>query len=332
VRTQARFPKLDLKAGHYESFYLKACRPDGGLGVWIRHTVHKRPRAEPTASLWFTLFDDQASGPAAVKATFPSTELSAVEGSYIRVDGAVLEPGRARGEISPNGLEASWELAFTDDGEPLRHLPYGWMYRAPLPRTKFLSPYPGATFTGTLDVAGRRIEVDDWPGMIGHNWGAEHAERWTWVQGARLDGARHSYFDMAAGKIKLGPWTTPWVANGVLVLEGEPHRLGGLDRVRDTEIRDAPTSCEFELPGKDLSVRGRVGSKDTNFVAWVYADPDGGEHNTLNCSISDLELTVDGPRGESRRIETPGAAAYEIGMRETDHGVPLQRYADGVAS
>ena len=54
MRSEARFPELDRKAGHYESFYIKTCRPEGGLGVWIRHTVHKRRGAEPTASLWFT--------------------------------------------------------------------------------------------------------------------------------------------------------------------------------------------------------------------------------------------------------------------------------------
>ena len=67
MRTKARFPGIPLRAGHYESFYIKATRPDGGLGVWIRHTVHKRPRAEPTASLWFTLFDAEAPSPVAAK-------------------------------------------------------------------------------------------------------------------------------------------------------------------------------------------------------------------------------------------------------------------------
>jgi hypothetical protein len=329
VRTEAQFPKLDRKHGHYESLYIKASRPEGGLGVWIRHTVHKRPRAEPTASLWFTLFDAEASGPVAAKATFPSTELSAGDGAYIRIDDAVLEPGRARGQISVEGTEASWELTFNDDAEPLRHLPYGWMYRAPLPRTKFLSPYPNATYSGRLVLDGREIAVEGWPGMIGHNWGAEHAERWTWVQGQRFAGRHGSYFDMAAGRIKLGPWTTPWVANSLLFLDGEQHRLGGLDRVRKTEIRDAPTGCEFTLPGKDLAVSGRVHSEAKNFVAWVYADPDGGEHNTLNCSISDLELTVERPGQEPERLETRGGAAYEIGIKETDHGIPVQPYADG---
>jgi hypothetical protein len=329
VRTQARFPELDRKAGHYESLYIKACRPGGGLGVWIRHTVHKRPRADPTASVWFTLFDAEAPEPVAAKVTFPATELSAGAGAYIRIDGAVLEPGRARGAVRAGGVEASWDLVYSDEAEPLRHLPYGWMYRAPLPRTKFLSPYPDATYNGRLEVAGREIEIAGWRGMIGHNWGAEHAERWTWVQGGGLGGADRSYFDVAAGKIRLGPWITPWVANGLLVLDGERHRLGGLDRVRSTEIDDGPTSCAFTLNGKDVAVHGRVHSDPKHFVAWVYADPDGGEHNTLNCSIADLELSVERPGRAPQSLHVRGGGAYEIGMRDTDHGIPVQPYADG---
>ena len=100
VRSEARFPRLGRQAGHYESFYLKASRPAGGQGVWIRHTVHKRPGEEPTAALWLTVFDADAPGPRATKASFAATELSAPEGAYIRVDGAVLEPGRATGELA----------------------------------------------------------------------------------------------------------------------------------------------------------------------------------------------------------------------------------------
>ena len=61
MEERARYPEVAAKAGHYESFYLKACRPDGGQGVWIRHTVHKRPGAEPNASIWFCLFDRSAA-------------------------------------------------------------------------------------------------------------------------------------------------------------------------------------------------------------------------------------------------------------------------------
>jgi hypothetical protein len=329
VRSEARFPRLGRQDGHYESFYLKASRPTGGQGVWIRHTVHKRPAEEATAALWLTVFDADAPGPRAVKATFPAAELAAPEGAYIRVDGAVLEPGRATGELSTPELTASWELSFDDPGDAFHHLPYERLYDAPLPRTKFLSPYPSARFEGTVTMGGERIELADWPGMIGHNWGAEHAERWVWIQGGDLGGERGSYLDLAAGRIKVGPLTTPWVANGMLRIDGSEHRLGGFNRLLSTKLGEHPTSCEFQLSGKELNLRGRVSSEPRNFVAWVYADPKGPEHNTLNCSIADLELEVERRGHQPERLELSGGATYEIGMRQTDHGIPVQPYPDG---
>ena len=328
MRTEARFPRAGAGAGHYESFYIKATRPGGGRGIWIRHTVHKRPDEEPTASLWCTLFDADADGPRAAKLTLPAGELSVPSGAYIRIGEALLEPGQARGAVETEATSVSWDLRFGSEAEAFRHLPYGFLYRAPLPRTKLLSPYPDARFDGTVTFDGERIPVDSWPGMIGHNWGAEHAERWVWIQGNDLAGVT-GYFDAALGRIKVGPLTTPWVGNAMLRIDGDEHRLGGLDRIRSTRIADQPTGCEFELAGKDVRVRGRVSSEPRNFVAWIYADPVGPEHNTVNCSISDLELAVERKGRDPVRLECVGAAAYELGMRDTDHGIPLQPYPDG---
>jgi hypothetical protein len=79
-----------------------------------------------------------------------------------------------------------------------------------------------------------------------------------------------------------------------------------------------------------------------DFVGWVYADPqpppDAKQrrrrgrcslHNTVNCSIADLELTVEREGEQARGFSLAGGAAYELGMRETDHGIPIQPYPDG---
>src|SRR2546423_5350941 len=112
LRTTARFPAVPKRGGHYESFYLKACHPEGGLGVWIRYTVHKRPGATPNGSLWFTLFDAAAEGPRAGKATLPGP---ATGGEWIRVGQAAMRSGEAMGALE--GVE--WELRFGSSEPPL---------------------------------------------------------------------------------------------------------------------------------------------------------------------------------------------------------------------
>jgi hypothetical protein len=325
----ARFPGVPAKAGHYESFYVKACKPGGGQGIWIRHTIHKRPGAEPNASIWFVLFDRDADGPRATKVTVPAAELSTPAGSWIKVDGAEVGPGRAAGAVDTDAVKASWELSFSGDAEPCKYLPSDRLYETRLPKTKFVAPFPDARFGGRLEIDGETIELDGWPGMIGHNWGSEHAERWVWLEGTGFAGLPHTYFDAGAARIKLGPWTTPWVPSGMLMLEGEAHRLGGFGQIRGATIDASPGECSFVLPGKDIVVRGRVSAPKEDFVGWVYADPKGPEHHTINCSVSDLELTVERPALPPLHLSLPAGAAYELGMRETDHGIPVQPYPDG---
>jgi len=325
----ARFPAVMAKAGHYESFYIKACRPGGGQGIWIRHTVHKRPGAEPTASIWFTFFDREADGPRATKVTVPAAELSAPAGSWVRVDGCEIGPGKARGGVQTEALKATWGLSFSGDSEPCKYLPTDWLYKAPVPRTKFVAPYPRASFDGKLEIDGETIDLAGWPGMIGHNWGTEHAERWVWLEGTGFAEDADAYFDAGAARIKLGSRTTPWLPSGFLKLDGMAHRLGGFGKIRSASIRESYDACEFVFPGKDIVVRGKVSAPKKDFVGWVYADPKGPEHNTVNCSVADLELTVEREGQAPRKLSLPAGAAYELGMRETTHGVPIQPYPDG---
>lgn len=323
--SRARFP--DMSAG-YESFYLRACRPEGGLGIWIRYTVHRRTGEEPTGSLWFTLFDAEAPAPVATKVTVRGP-LSG-DGDWVRIDGARIGEGAASGQAAvEGGVAAAWDLRFT--GVPLlRHLPRGWMYRAPIPRTKPVSLHPVARFTGSVTVDGRELALDGWPGMVGHNWGSQHAERWIWLHGMAFDGGGDdTWLDVVLGRIKIAGVTTPWTASGAIALGGERLELGGPQRIRSTSVDEAPDRLRFVLPGGGVEVRGTVGAPRERFVGWVYADPDGSEHHTVNCSIADIELTASRPEREPVTLRAAGLAAYELGMRERDHGMVIQPFPDG---
>ena len=96
-----------------------------------------------------------------------------------------------------------------------------------------------------------------------------------------------------------------------------------------TYIDEGPTSCRFTLPGRNVRVRGSVEADRKDVVGWVYADPKGPEHQTVNCSIANLKIEVERPGHKTATVEVAGAAAYELGSRDTDHGIPLQPYSDG---
>jgi hypothetical protein len=234
------------------------------------------------------------------------------------------------GAASAQGRSASWDLTLESREAPLFHLPRDWMYSAPVPRTKTLSPAPVARFGGHVDAGGRRVDLDGWVGMVGHNWGAQHAERWIWMHGVAFDGsaADGTWIDAAIGRIKVGPVTSPWIGNGELSLGGTRYRLGGIEKTRSVKIDESPNRARFVLPGDGITVRGEVGADRSDIVGWIYSDPDGGRHDAVNCSIASMTLTVERDGADPVELSTAGGAVYELGMRERDHGIALQPFTD----
>jgi len=320
---RAVFPTASRQIGMYESFYLRAVAPDAPVGVWIRHTVHKRPGQAPQGSMWCTVFDADRGAPFMHKHTTAALDVPA--GEWISVDGAHLGPTRAEGTCGP----ARWSLRIEAAEPQLRHLAHEWLYRAPLPRTKLTSPAPRALFDGTLELPGRTLQLREWPGMVGHNWGSEHAERWIWLHGVAFDEDPSAWIDVAIGRVRVGGRMTPWVANGALSLDGRRHQIGGLT-ARGLRVGESVDRCTLALPGpRGLLVEARVRVPPGAAAGWRYADPDGGEHDVVNCSIAALELAVHRRAAPSRTLRTANGAAYELGMREHDHGVPIAPFPDG---
>ncbi len=320
---EARFPAVGAAAGHYESFYLKVGDAASRRAVWLRYTVHKRPGGAALGSLWATLFDEQ--GPHAAKVTAPPQQLGCGGRDWIRIGEARIGPGGCAGEIPEL---ASWELRFEGGEPPFPYLPRAWMYRARLPRTKALSLRPALRASGEVTVRGRTVKIHGWPGMVGHNWGAEHAERWIWMHGTAFGAQPDAWLDATIGRIEVGRWTTPWVANGCLSLDGVRHRLGGLGTVRGVEIDEGPERAAFTLPGHGLVVRGEVSAPRADVVGWVYSDPAGPQHHTAHCAIADMTLAVERPGAPPLTLAVQGGATYELGMRERDHGIPIQPFGD----
>jgi hypothetical protein len=371
---QALFPDAPPQDGMYESFYLRAVAPEEPVGVWIRYTVHKPPGRPPCGSLWCTVFDLQRERPFMHKLT--TDALAVPADGWISVGDAALGPERAEGACGA----ASWSLRITATEPELRHLPRAWMYRAPLPRTKLSSPAPAARFDGTLVLAdapgqpARTIELRDWVGMVGHNWGSQHAERWIWLHGIALHETPAPRFeradpwlDVAIGRVRIAGATTPWIASGALSLDGQRHRIGGL-AARGLLVAETPRHCRLTLPASSgLTIEAHIDAPLAGLAGWRYADPIGDpqsdrdrdarsdpqadpgspevdrpenrqsengrsaadQHDVSNCSIAALDLTVHRPGLPARTLHSAHGAAYELGMREHDHGVPIAPFPDG---
>jgi hypothetical protein len=162
--------------------------------------------------------------------------------------------------------------------------------------------------------------------MVGHNWGSEHAERWVWLHAVAFDEAPGAWLDVAIGRVRVGRVLTPWVANGAVNLDGRRHQLGGLRRRVEVDARPGALSARLPGAGADIAVAVRAPEGQT--VAFRYADPGGGEHNALNCSIDEVHLRVERPGRPALELATAHGGAYELGVRETPAGISVEPFPD----
>jgi hypothetical protein len=312
-----RFPFFGADGG-YESFYLRAVDPEKPRSVWLRHTVHQAPGRSPVGSAWVTLFDADLPAPLAYKASADDPEPD----GWLRVGGSAFGPTGVHGGAGP----ATWDLDWTGDEPALRHLTKSFMYSAPLPRTKLESPRPNVRFDGRVTVGDRGAEVRGWPGMVGHNWGAQHAERWIWLHGTLFEDRPGDWLDIALGRVRVGPLLTPWIANGVVSLHGRRLRVGGT--AARAHVHEGPSHLDLRVDGHDARLRLTVHSRRPQTVVWRYADPDGSEHHVANCSIAELEAVVQPREATAAVLRTAHGGAYELGMRETPQGLAVQPFPD----
>jgi hypothetical protein len=300
--------------GSYESRFVRAVDPDAPRAIWIRQTSHRAPGGLLTVAAWCTVF--AADGPRAVKQSGSAPT-------------ARLDDAGAGGAAEAEGHSAEWALAFAQRDPPLYHLPRRWLYRAPLPRTKLESPEPGVRVTGHVEVDGRRVELDGWPGTTGHNWGTEHAARWVWLHGIAFPDAPGAWLDVAIGRVRLGPVLTPWVANGAVRLEDATRvPIGGFGR--SALVQPAPGRLDATLagPGGARLVVEAVAPLERT-VAFSYRDPSGGGHDVLNCSIASLHARLERRDAPPLSLRTEHGGACELGLPGGEAlGVALQPYPD----
>ncbi len=108
---------------------------------------------------------------------------------------------------------------------------------------------PDGIASGRLVLDGALVDVVGWRATVGHNWGAEHAERWVWLHAASFEDEPETWLELAIARVRVGGALTPWVANGAIAHRGRRFRLGGLRHLAGVRVAAAPGRLEATVPG-----------------------------------------------------------------------------------
>jgi len=317
------------KAGHYESYYLRANHPERPLAFWIRYTVfspHGRPE-DALGELWAVYFDGENQRHVAVKRELPIGECTFDRSRFeARVGDAHLGPDRLQGDARTGDDEITWQLAYGAGRDPILLLP-DWAYDGRLAKAQSVVGRPLAEFDGNLTVNGTPIPMHRWIGSQNHNWGVKHTDHYAFGQVAGFDDHPDGFLEAATARLKLGPVWSPFLTMLVLRHRGREHRLNSVWRMLRASATIDGFDWRFDTDNRDVRVQGRIHAEPTAMVGLRYYNPPGGDKHCLNTKIGRCELTLTDKRtGESERLTTDRRALFELIPPTTDgaHGIPLR--------
>lgn len=317
-------PRFRVGTDHVESWFVRANDPASARAVWLKATVLTRADGTSLSQAWFSIFDDDRTEGFRLDvplagATFdgdPSGFRAEVGPLTLRLD---ADSGASAGRLGSGSGGVSWDLAFTRVpgplGRPMCLLPTPRLVDAPFPRNKLLTPFPVATFAGTVTWGPDTWDLSDWIGMQGHNWGSSHSPEYAWGQcvfTGSAEGRPVAVVEGASGRIALGRKASPLLSMLVIRRSGDEYRFDRVvDLWRQRPALDFPR-WSLQMAGRDgqahLEMRGRTGA----MVCLGYQNPARPTSYCLNSKTASVRLTVRPRRGSAFELRSEHAGALEF--------------------
>ena len=179
----------------------------------------------------------------------------------------------------------------------LLHFPWDWMYTAPFPKKKAITPAPHLCFDGKIQIGDKTIDVNGWEGLRGHNWGKEHA--WTYAYGNchLWDDDHRRTIDAFSAKIRLpGGLKSPWLST--TIARNPDHDFNQPNRWFD-DVTLTPTSWTLQGSNHCLHMQ----TQPEHMVGLRYAHPNGNESYCYNTKFASVLWEVGGSKFQSNKGE-----------------------------
>ena len=207
---QANEPKyLKAQGGHVESYFIRASNPECTKSFWIRSTVFiKDKTSKPVAELGFIYCDHNVT---------VSKKIN-IDPNHIKLQ--LLGKGKCNDDNWWDIIALGFD---SEIAKPMTLFPWNWMLDGSFPKSKLLTPQPIIRFNGVINVNGEIIDIHNWIGMQGHNWGKEHAHEYVW--GQCVFEKQECVVEAFTATIKLGLITSPRMSSLVIRHKDKEYRF-----------------------------------------------------------------------------------------------------------
>lgn len=317
-------PQHKQGPGHVESYFLKWNDTAQQRAVWLKFTflvpLPGSPLKQPVGEVWAIWFDNRhPSQIQAWKESFPldTCQIQAAP-LLIQMGHNQLHEQASQGALHNAQGRIRWNVQWDQGADALAHFPHDWMYRASLPKSKLTAPSPSSRFTGWIELNGERIDVDQCPGTLGHNWGQEHAWHYAWGHCNAFEGqGPDTWFEGASSRLRWGRWTSPYLNIAHLHVDGRHYAFNRLRHITSGATTCSETAWRFRMESDQFALIGHLSAPSDRFICLRYNNPDGALGYCLNSKLADAELTLQDRHGRTLvHLQCQAAAALEVLIRD----------------
>lgn len=294
-----------------ESYFLKCNDAETGQALWLKFTILAGLGMTPRFHSWAVLFSPSGKRVRVYKEGFDLNSTSlAIDQAEIRFGSNSLSPIRCTGSLQGPDGTIRWDLAIESRSEALFPYPWKWMYTAPLPSFKTVSPSPDALCTGVVEFGDERWELRQVAGLIGHNWGKKHAVRYAWAHSNLSFAGENGYFEGFSAKIKVGPVVTPFISLAILQVGDRRYEFNNPGTLLGRGVTVDDFCWKFAVNRGTMSLRGDIRARPEAAASLAYPNPDGSCATCINSKTADAQLWLAG-EGTEKKWELAGVVALE---------------------
>ncbi|MGB0647273.1 MAG: hypothetical protein ACPGQS_08880, partial [Bradymonadia bacterium] len=195
-------------------------------------------------------------------------------------------------------IAITWQACSSSYGQDYSMLPYAWMLNGPLPKQKTVTPMGLCYVNGTVETGTCKLELTQWTGCQGHNWGRAHTPDYVWVHGIlREHGQVVGTCEAFSGKVNVGPWRVGPFSGAYVRLGEQVHEF---DHLIDTWNHESSfENGEFLLTLKQGETRLKIRATAAleRVLCLGYEDPNGEMNYCMNSKLSSAIITLETPTG-----------------------------------
>ena len=291
-------PMIAWKAktrSQYENWYAMFTRHDPPMAFWFRYTLNACTDSEPEGRVWAVFFDGRDPSRnfrITQPVPFEQVKLQKTPAKITLGGYGSFENGRATGKLNTEGHEVVWDFTFTPNQVTYPSVGSA-LIAALVSSSRNISPNNDIKYSGTLEIDGQKLKIQNLPGHQGHTWGTKMQHAWAWAHCNAFDNDPSAVFEgVAVMRTKKGQ-VVGKAGSFYMKYKGETHFFNSVKHLKKLNQADFGVGkLKFTAEDATLKISGEITTEPEHSAYVAYEDVDHELLYNRNSCLASAKIDV----------------------------------------